>query len=110
MKYGYSIPNNATTLAADFTLDWESVNCAEKSQMLDITDFAPENGSGEIITWELDSDEPIRISTFRKGSGLLETNPQKPSYSRYILITLGLLMIAISLVKMYYDRKKRADQ
>jgi hypothetical protein len=108
IKYGHQIPQNARTIDADFNITWKSVNNNESAKYLEIANLAPPGGTGEVVSWELDTDQPLRIETFSHNGDIEHqlTNKGYNIYS-YILMVSGCLLIFVSLFKMVYDRYTR---
>jgi hypothetical protein len=107
-KYGFK--NMPIQVEADWTFDWEIVNNLVPDHFFKVEDFVSEGETGEIVSWEVNLDQPIRIGIVGK-EAVTEPELRHGAYLRFILIVTGSMLILISLCKMAYDRwKKKTPQ
>jgi hypothetical protein len=109
IKYGRQIPHNAITLDADFNITWKSVNNNESAKYLEIANLAPTGGTGEVVSWELGTDQPLRIETFSSEDIISPSDNRGYNFSSYFFMVSGFILIFVSLSKMIYDRWKKKD-
>jgi hypothetical protein len=107
IKYGHQIPHNAITLDADFNITWKSVNNNESAKYLEIANLAPTGGTGEVVSWELGTDQPLRIETFSSEDIILPSDNRGYNFRSYFFMISGFILIFVSLSKMIYDRYTR---
>ncbi len=89
----------------DWKIDWEIVNDHVPPEYFDIEKIVSDHSSIPLVSRELG--EPILLENVGFDAPIKPSETDRHSGTRYFLITLGLLMIVISLIKMYYDRRKR---
>jgi hypothetical protein len=92
-------------LSAEWTFDWQSVNEPIPKDYFDPNSLSEK--TKDLFSLELDN-KPIRIGIIGKDVVSTADQPKiKYPYFRYILITTGLILIVIALIKMGYDRWKK---
>ncbi|MDR0703515.1 MAG: hypothetical protein LBF88_00850, partial [Planctomycetaceae bacterium] len=92
-------------LSAEWTFDWQSVNEPIPKDYFDPNSLSETTNA----LFSLESDnKPIRIGIIGKEVTSTTDQPEiKYPYFRSILITTGLILIVIALIKMAYDRWKK---
>ncbi|MDR0610068.1 MAG: hypothetical protein LBG58_08165 [Planctomycetaceae bacterium] len=103
----YGLNNLPIQIEADWTFDWEIVNNLVPDHFFKVENFVSEGEIGEIVSWELGSDQPIRIARLDNTGTISEIPSRSLAGLRAILIITGLILIFISLCKMAYDRWKK---
>jgi hypothetical protein len=109
IRYGHQIPHNAITLDVDFNITWKSVNNNESAKYLEIANLAPTGGTGEVVSWELGTDQPLRIENFSAEDIIPPSDNRSYNFRSYFFMVSGLILIFVSLSKMIYDRWKKKD-
>jgi hypothetical protein len=87
----------------EWKIDWEVTNKNIPSQYFLLEELVADQEFVPVISRELGN--PVQIGTLGKeGTSIIDQPKIKYPYFRYFLITTGLILIVVALIKMAYDR------
>jgi uncharacterized membrane protein len=96
---------SGSDFSVEWKIEWEQVNEKVDPLFFSLEEMVGDQGGGIPMFSEELGDQSILIGQVGKGVTSTTDQPKiKYPYLRYILITTGLILIVVALIKMAYDR------